>query len=364
MMSGAGDLPGRTGEEGRRGITLVELLVVLILLSLLLAIGATLFRNPNRDLGVRVAAGHLMATIRSVREHARSEGMGAAVRIDLRDPQRFQAVTGETVQMWHFESLQNRETPGAFGSSAKCSSKVRRVAGRVGSALQFDGTGVVECGSLPVQRTDQGLVIDFWILPQSVRGTQTICRVTGLIEVRLEGDGRLTASLGSCRLGMPETPRRMLLEPDLWYHVQLMHQGGEGQLWVNEQAVDARPGALEWNRSMSLQIGASERGLVGAVDEFRVGVILAREEFVLAREVRFEPSTGSWPRNQSELWIHFDAEGRLDARRHPRPVDFFVRSPSEGERIRIESDGAARREPDVVDRRQDPGNPANPYGSP
>ena len=63
----------RRGRTRRAGYTLIELLVVIIIMSMLLGMSIIMFRNANKDLGVRAASSHCIAMLRHVRDFSRSE---------------------------------------------------------------------------------------------------------------------------------------------------------------------------------------------------------------------------------------------------------------------------------------------------
>ena len=52
-------------QRSQSGLTLIELIVVITLLALLLGLTAVMFKNANKDLGVRAASGQMIAQLRA-----------------------------------------------------------------------------------------------------------------------------------------------------------------------------------------------------------------------------------------------------------------------------------------------------------
>ncbi len=119
----------------RAGVTLLELVVVIVILSLLLGLSIALFRNANHDLGVRSSSGHLTALLRAARDQARAERAPAWVVLDTAENSVY-AMTKETVGEWHFEDT---VTTGAFGKNGRVSGQAQLVPGRVGMAYLMTG---------------------------------------------------------------------------------------------------------------------------------------------------------------------------------------------------------------------------------
>ena len=86
----------------QKGLTLLELLVVIVILSLMMGISISLFTNANKDLGVRSSANHVVSLLRSVRDHARIRSEPAWVALNPSE-NSIHVLTQETYGEWHFE---------------------------------------------------------------------------------------------------------------------------------------------------------------------------------------------------------------------------------------------------------------------
>ncbi len=171
-------------------------------------------------------------------------------------------------------------------------------------------------------------------------GRQTLCAIGPQVEIAVEASGRVSARIGDLSFNSGDV---LLRAADLWYHVRLIFSGGEAQLFINNALVVARAGTAKWSKSASLVIGASKSGLQGIVDEFRVGIIIARERYTLPSQAKFELPQGYVPRGQSLFVIHFDPEGRLDRRKHTQPLRLKIKSPSDEKEIVVQLTGLVQR---------------------
>ncbi|MBI2931456.1 MAG: prepilin-type N-terminal cleavage/methylation domain-containing protein [Planctomycetes bacterium] len=307
----------------RAGVTLLEMIVTIVIIAMVLGLSVVVFRSSNRDLGVRAAANHCVALVRSVSEHARAQRIPSWIVLDLGEPS-IHTLTEETIQAWNFE-----DDRGAFGQRATTKG-VRIVPGREGLAYQFGRSSAVQGAEVPVAAPDQGIGLEFWLYRLPGRGRQTVCTMGRQVEVVIDGTGRLTATV--CGVAMDS--KDAVLPMGAWVHVRAMHSGFEGRLFVNGVQVDARRGRTAWAQAERLIIGAEKDGFVGIVDSFRIGLIIARDKYFLPRETRFVLPSGT-PQADDQFVIGFTPEGRLDPARHPGPVSFTVKSPADEKTITI-----------------------------
>jgi len=332
-----------------RGVTLIEIVVVIVLLSILLGLSVALFRSANRDLGVRASSHHLVALLRAAHEQSRASRNPSWVVIHVGDRSVY-GVSRETVGEWHFETLVaepgGARTPGAFGKDGRVTNaQARLVPGRVGLALEFLGRTTVDCGEWPIQAEDQGITIDFWYFPADVSAgglppRQTLCTVGSQVEIGVEPNGRLTATIGEMALNTGDV---LLKHRDRWYRILLVYDGREACLWVNDTLLATKPGKIRWNKTQRIGLGATKHNCVGLLDEFRVGIVLPREKYVLAGQAAFELPHGYLARDAKEFVIHFDSEGRLDPRKHAQALRIKIKSPTDEKEITLLPTGAVQR---------------------
>jgi hypothetical protein len=242
----------------------------------------------------------------------------------------------ETVGEWHFE---DEVTTGAFGKNGRLTNATL-VNGRVGQGLRMGGSSTVDCGEIPVFAPDQGISIEFWFLRRGGSGRQVICSIGKEVQVSTESDGRVDARVGN----MSVSSKDVRVPPDAWCRVQVVSGVGELKLFLNDQLAEAKAGAAEWTRNSPLVVGDAKEGFRGVIDEFRVGLIVARDVFPLAAECKLEVASNPGPDARTgEYVIHFDSEGRLDPARHTEPVKFAIVSPAARRDIVVGLGGTVQR---------------------
>ncbi len=319
----------------QKGITLLELLTVIVILSLMMGISIALFSSANKDLGVRAAANHVVSLLRSVRDHARIRSEPAWVVLNPTENSVY-ALTQETYGEWHFEDT---VSTGAFDRDAEIH-RGSLVQGRIGMGIQFQGSGSVDCGVIPIFAPDQGVAIQFWYFRESSNRSQRLFSIGDQMEMKVLSSGKIRTKLGGMILG---SGKASLATEDVWYHIHLVHNGREMQLFINGKRVASKEGPVNWTREESLVIGGKGGGVRGIIDEFRIGLIFAREKHYFPKEVSLEFPPGVFPKDQKEFLIHFDREGRLDSRKHSRPINWKVKSTVDEFEITINPTGVVER---------------------
>jgi len=324
----------RTDRAGssRSGVTLLELLTVLVIFSLLLGLTAAFMQGANRDLGVAAAANHAVGILRVAHQESRSSAAPSWVVLETKLG-RIYLLSKETVGEWHLEDL---GTTGAFGRDGKVSGG-QLVNGRVGKAIQLSGSASIAFGEVPTYAPDQGISIEFWFLRRSGRGRGVLASVGEAVEIAAESDGHIEARVGTIRASSGQ----IHLPNDAWCHLQAIYSGRELKLILNRREVQSVAGKTELPRGLSFSVGGS--GFTGIIDEVRLGLIIPREEYYLPSECTIVVKPGTVVPESGEFSIGFDAEGRLDPSVAPQPFSFTIKSPVAQQEITIGPGGTLQR---------------------
>src|SRR5213083_513299 len=145
-------------DRSRRGVTLLELLTVVIIFSIMLSLTAVFMQGANRDLGVAAAANHAVGVLRVAHQQSRSSSAPSWVVLDTKQNRIF-LLLKETVGEWHLEDSTGTTTSGAFGRDAKVSGGTPD-RGRVGKGMHLSANATISCGEVPLYAPDQGLAIE------------------------------------------------------------------------------------------------------------------------------------------------------------------------------------------------------------
>src|SRR5689334_21490295 len=131
--------------RGRAGLTLIELLTVVVIFSMLLGFSVLFLKNANRDLGVNASANTVQSLLRGAHQVARSNSAPAWVVLQMQQNLVY-VLAKETVGEWHLEdSAPGGAGQGAFGKMATINDGVS-VPGRVGAGIRLKSQGTIQCG--------------------------------------------------------------------------------------------------------------------------------------------------------------------------------------------------------------------------
>ncbi len=312
---------GGRGGAGQRGLTLLELLLVMGLIGLLLGIGAGAF--ATLDFGRRAAVGLVQNVVRSARNAAVARAAPARVRIDAaRGAIRAEAL--EVVGTWRFES---ERLQGAFGLDGALHGAELTESGYIGQALSLAGSRAAYA-EFPVHQDPSfdprdGFALECALRPGASGGG--VLALGQAVGMSLSEGGSLrawfTAEVES-KTGERRAGGRVFVEspPDAlargrWSRVAVHYDRRLLRLWIAgvevARAADVQP---VWILGGPLRIGDPRGSFDGALDDLSIAVVAAGEEAVLPLSVRFGSGTPAE--------ILFDARGHLDRELHRERVAF------------------------------------------
>ncbi len=306
----------------KRGLTLIELLIVMGLLAVMMGVGVGVI--ASLDIGSYGASGLVRGSLRSAKQWAMSRQAPARVRID---PQagRIAAEGLAVIGTWHFEDVPPK---GAFGLDGRLLGVELTPDGYLGKALQLS-SDVRDGGySVPVQDDPAfdlrgGFQIQVVLRPEGQRRGRVltldksvkleVTRHYGMIVTvgtqRYDEETGKEIGAGNAVLTTPD----YVLEPDRWNRVLISYDRTRFAAEVEgiEVAFLDEDGEVLPVKSEML-IGGGQRPWSGSVDNLVISAVGAQEEVFLPPGVSFPEDT---PRE-----IVFDAGGGLDRGTHSEPV--------------------------------------------
>jgi prepilin-type N-terminal cleavage/methylation domain-containing protein len=313
------------GSPRRRGLTLIELVIVMALAALVLGMG--LGSIASLDLGARSAVGTVQGALRSANNWAVARRAPARVRIDAA-ARTLTAAGQDVIGTWHFEK---DPPPGAFELDGDLIGAVLIDDGFLGRAVTFRGLGAGARFQAPVHESPSfdlrdGFQVQMALRPEEVSSGKVLQLgdtlgievgrgldlVAWFSTVRLDESGATIAG-GKARARTEPGA----LEVDRWNRVLVSYDRSALILMVEGLAV-AR---VEDEGEVApidgpLVLGGGQRPWAGSLDSLVISAVTTEEKVELPETMSFAPGT---PKE-----IVFAAGGGLDRRVHREPVRFAL----------------------------------------
>lgn len=286
------------------GMTLIEVLVVLTLIGAISAFGVAMMRKQDKGLMLDTGARVIRSSLRIARNSARKSGSGAIVRISPVD-RSVQAYPVEIAGNWHFE-----DDTGAYGRRIQGGVPIVE-GGMLGKCAKTQGASI-DLGNYPMFDSRDGFRFGIWLKTDRPASGTIVSRAKSF-RLGLNESGALTAELqvGDQNESLRMETRPGVVTPGKWIYVAIAYDRVEftieAQNVVFARQLEARPTARAQG---NLLLGG---GVPGSFDEARFDVVVAEQEETLKGRVAID--------SKEDIIVRFDAEGRLDRRRHSKPVE-------------------------------------------
>ncbi len=307
----------------RAGLTLLELLLVMVLLSGILGTGLGMF--AALDLGQRQALGLLQGELRAAQNAAVARRAPARVRFE-RASGRIVGSYEDVVGTWHFERA---DYTGAFGLTAGAREAVLDEHGYLGRCVRFESASPGAGGQLdlPIHRDpandfERGFALELALWIEHAQAA-SVFDAGGAFGLELERDGALVGwfspRVSAQEGGFVRGPRVRLrsaplaLAPRSWVRVRLEYDGAWLALYLDGRRI-ARAAESSPVHAIDGPARLSDRRkpLVGRADALVLSAVRAGEDALLPDGVQFGSSTVAE--------VRFAAGGGLDRAEHAEPV--------------------------------------------
>lgn len=323
--------------SGSRGVTLLELLVVITLLGALLGLGVGAWgslASPDS-----LAAGRIRDALRAAHLLAQREGLPASVVVDAEGGAVW-ALGLRAAGNWHFED----DAGSGWPVPASHPAATLRPDGVLGSALVLGEDAALVVPELPpAAGGPEGFGVEVFLAPQAEPRPMTLLERPGAWELRLDEDGVLQVSVWLAARPAPEELRRAVpearLPPGRWSRLAVLYDGRSLHVEVDGRRCgeDTRLPAARPMASGGGVLRAGE-GLLrfrGSLDELRLFTVAAEEAAALPAGTRLLGASRV---------LHLDAAGRLDPAFHggPEAVGFEWGEPARRTFVELGLLGAVR----------------------
>lgn len=316
----------------RRGLTLVELLFVISLISVLFGIGVGML--SDLDPAERAAVGLVQNVLRSARNTAVARGAPARVRIDP-EQRALEAEGLAVVGTWHFESP---PLEGAFGLDGRVGgADVEELVARGyrGEGLAFVGAADEVRVEVPVQDDPafdlaRGFAVELAVRRDEAHGARLLT-IGRSFYVEVDAAGAVGAYLIPKLVdeaGRPTPGARVWVRTEAgalplgrWARLALRYDRRTFACSVDGLVLAERDEAAEvWKVDEPLVLSGGRSAFPGVVDELVVAAVSAEERALLPGGVTFGASTPDE--------ILFAPDGSLDPRASAGPLEIVLEFPS------------------------------------
>lgn len=322
----------------RRGLTLLELLLVMALLGTILGVGLGAF--ASLDLAGARAGSIVVGALREARGAALARRAPAHVRIDP-DGRRLVASGLSVLGTWQFETEDLAGAPPVSASSTGA----RLAEGWLGRALELGGTpgshAAFALDEDPAFDFTHGFALECALAPDAPLSAHVVS-VGGAFGLFARADGGLRAwfapraprDQGAARV--PPSGARVVIDsaPGVapvgrFALARASFDGRRFALAVDGVVVaETEEEAAVARLAGPLVLGGGEHPFAGRVDRLVLSAWVEGAEHVLPEGARI---AGDAPRE-----VAFDASGALDRSRHPEPLELVVeREEGRAERVRV-----------------------------
>ncbi len=299
----------------RAGVTLLELILVMMLLGIIVGGGLGMF--AALDLGRRQAVGLVKNVLRTAQNSAIASHAPARVRFDVAGG----TLAGEALQVvgtWQFEE---RSLRGAFRLDGTATNH-EFVPGYLGDAIAFSGR-VGSYAEIAIEHDSawnfaEGFAIEC-VVRRDPDGAGRLVQVGSIASILLNATGAVRTKF-TTRVEQDGRPQRGgdvildsapgLVVADRWTPIRVEYDRQRFALFVDGFLVEEiEETAPVWQVDGPLLLSDNRRPYAGAIDDLSVSVMVAEEPVDLPDTVAFVSNTPPF--------VAFDAGGRLDRRQHP-----------------------------------------------
>jgi prepilin-type N-terminal cleavage/methylation domain-containing protein len=319
-----------------RGLTLLELIVVMAILVILMGMSAAVYVNMSKSFKEQGAFGDLDVILRQARNNAISNNAPAYVEIDVKG-RRVIPWVYKTVGQWHFEKADGYGRSNGAIHNAKLQGATIYKDGKIGACVQLRDNSCIDVGASSDFDCDDGGSLEAYIKPLPIEqgGSGYIFYKEGAYELKINLKGELEGDAGTktLRTDNPEYH----IAPNRWTKVGFAWDRHSTRILVDDAVIATGPGAEPAVTGNPLYIGHPNGNFTGYVDEVRVMAASRGRALELPSIFSLEHTAAPWNA------VYFAGDGSLDVRHHPGPVSISLLGPKTKRTVTVSTLGLTTR---------------------
>lgn len=318
----------------QRGVTLIEILTVVAILTALMGLSAFTYIRMSRNYKEQGAAADLDVVLRQARNSALLSNSPAFVQIDP-DKGRVIPWLYKTVGIWHLEEKTSYgKTRGGMHDGVFRGGEIFPE-GKIGKCARLRDTAHIDVGSDPDFDLEDGGYLEAYIRPTSYEfsGDNFILSKSGSYALWIRQGGVLCGEAGGKRV----EAKNYKIAPNRWTKVAMAWDGLSLRLMIDDGLVGVGPGCKAPTTDAPLLIGHESASLIGLIDEVRVMAATGGNEFKIPPRTEVKLTNNPWNA------IYFAPDGTLDMRFHPGPLSISLTSGNKIRTINVSMMGQTRR---------------------
>lgn len=292
-------------------MTLMELLAVLVILSMMLALGAGAWWRMSQSFKEQSAAAQLDVVLRQARNSAITANAPAFVELDT-EGLRIVPWAYRTVGLWHFEERSSYgKSTGAYHEAILRGAELFPE-GKIGKCVRLREGACVDVGADPDFDCDDGGFLEAYIRPAAYTftGDNYIFFKKNAYSFKIGRGGVLSGNVGSITV----EARTYHIVPGRWTKVALAWDRYATRVLVDDCLIGVGPGSRPPLSDYPLLIGHDTASLEGLVDEVRVMTAVAGNALYLPPGYTITHNAAPWRA------VYFAGDGTLDMRYHAGPI--------------------------------------------
>ncbi|HYG75386.1 MAG TPA: LamG-like jellyroll fold domain-containing protein [Planctomycetota bacterium] len=294
-----------------RGLSLMELLAVMLIISILLGFSGAVYWRSARSFKEQGAAAEVDVALRQAKNSALTANAPAYVEIDVKN-NRIVPWVYKTVGLWH---LEDRDSYGQ--SSGPYHRAVMRGAtlfpeGKIGKCARLKDGAYVDAGADPDFDCEDGGFLEAYIRPTSYTfaGDHFIFSKRNAYFLKITTGGVLEGSAG--KKPLKATSYRIV--PGRWTKVAFAWDHQSTRIMIDDGVVAIGPGSIPPLSDDPLLIGHESSSMEGLVDEVRVMSASPGNALHLGKTMSIQHNLAPWSA------VYFAPDGNLDMRYHAGPA--------------------------------------------